>query len=127
MENNDVQPPEVPLPPKVNGAPDLVELAKKALTPPPIPAVGAETPSATAPSKKIDEADRLAIENIYLQMQNLQQRLQIIEYQKNETAMAMKDLQVMMETKRAELSKKYGVDLGPKSIDRNGNILSTKA
>ncbi len=125
MENAENTTPsaEVPLP-SANGVSSILEQAKKALTPPVIPQVGQE--AAPAPARRIDEADRLAIENIYLRMQVLQQRLLILDHQKNETALAMKELQGEMETKRKELSTKYGVEINQKSIDKNGFIVGAK-
>ena len=133
MSNDDVvRQPAVQLPPKVNGAPDLLRLAQAALTPPPMPEVlaapGREiSPPVAPPGQKIDEADRLAIENIFLRMQNSQLQLQNLEHKKNEVVMGMKELQTMMEAKREELSKKYGVVIGPKSLAPDGTIITPKA
>jgi hypothetical protein len=131
MENGEKQP-TVELPPQINGASDLLALAKQALQPP--PGVGSlvqgkmEIAPPVAPAgQRIDEADRLALENIFLQMQNRQQLLQILDHQKNEVVMQMKDLQMQMEARRAELSKKYGVPIGPKSIDKNGILVAPAA
>lgn len=72
--------------------------------------------------QKLDEADRLRIENIYLKLMHLQSQVQILDLQKASVAGQMKELQAQMEKERQALSVKYGLDINPTTVKPDGTI-----
>lgn len=79
-------------------------------------------PAVTPPGKRLEEAERLKIENMFLRMQNMQLQLQNLDTAKQQLITDMRGVQTDMENYRAELSKKYGVDIGRTTVDTQGNI-----
>jgi hypothetical protein len=71
----------------------------------------------------MEEADRLLIENFYLKLQNLQLQGQGLDRQKEDLIEDIKKTQQKMVEGLANLSKKYGVTLSQRSIDRDGRIM----
>lgn len=82
-------------------------------------------PTAEEPPKKLTDAERLDIENTYLKMQNLQLQVQNLDIMKGGLVDQMRELQKEMETKRAALSTKYGVDISRTTVGPDGTIRTT--
>jgi len=79
-------------------------------------------PPIAPPGQKLEEAERLAIENSYLKMQNMQLQMQNIDQAKQQLITDMRAEQAKMEAFRAKLSEKYNVDISRTTVDAEGNI-----
>jgi hypothetical protein len=77
---------------------------------------------APAPATKLDEADRLAVENIYLKLQNLKLSIDLLDVQKKDAGMQMLKLQDDMRKKQAELSAKYGMPIEAATVSPDGTL-----
>lgn len=71
----------------------------------------------------MEELDRVTMENHYLKLQNAQLQIQNIEGQKGDLINQIKSLQVRFEEFRKGLEKKYGMPVGPASIDKTGKLV----
>lgn len=72
---------------------------------------------------KLEEVDRLAIENIFLKMQVAQGQVEKCDQTKAQVVATMQQLQAEMQTKKTELAAKYGVDIGRTNILADGTIV----
>src|ERR1700677_2935310 len=82
-----------------------------------------------APELRLDEADRLAVENIFLKLQNLNLQVEkmdriVAEAQSQKANMVaqMKQLQDDIKKKRDELSAKYGTPIEASTVTADGFI-----
>lgn len=82
----------------------------------------AEAVAPPAPPSKLDEADRLAVENIYLKLQNLKLQIDLLDSQKKDAGMQMLKLQDDMRKKQAELSVKYGMSIEQTTVMPDGTL-----
>lgn len=80
-----------------------------------------EPPTAAAPTK-LEEADRLGVENIYLRLTNLKLQIDLLDSQKKEAGMQMLRLQDEMRKKQVELSAKYGMSIEPTTVNPDGTL-----
>jgi hypothetical protein len=83
---------------------------------------------------KLDEADRLAVENIYLKLQYLKGQVDLcdsqkmlLEMQKKDVGQQMLALQEQMKKKRDELTLKYGTPIDAASVLPDGTIRTKPA
>lgn len=90
---------------------------------------GTPAPAAAAAPTKLEEADRLAVENIYLRLQHLKGQVDLcdaqkmlLEMQKKDAGQQMLQLQEQMKKKRDELSVKYGTPIDATSVSADGTI-----
>ena len=79
-------------------------------------------PPIAPPGQRLEEAERLKIENSYLKLQNMQLQMQNLDQAKQRLIDGMRAEQAEMESFRASLSKKYGIDINRDSIDASGNF-----
>jgi hypothetical protein len=79
-------------------------------------------PAAPPPPTKLAEEDRLAVENIYLKLQNLKLNIDMLDMQKKDAGMQMLQLQDAMRKKQAELSVKYGMPIESTTVMPDGTL-----
>jgi hypothetical protein len=83
-------------------------------------------PGVPKPPTKVDEMDRLRVENAALKLATAQAQGELIAIEFNKCregiAKYTKDLIVM----RGEMSKKYGVDFSKHAINQDGTIVASK-
>jgi hypothetical protein len=80
-------------------------------------------PAITPPGQQLTEAERLGIENIYLQMRNCQLQVEQCDALKEKIIGQMRQLQTDMEEKRRMLSEKYAVDITSATVTPTGVII----
>jgi hypothetical protein len=89
----------------------------------------AALPGGTPAPAKIDEADRLAVENIFLKLQYLKSQVELcdsqkmlLEMQKKDVGQQMLQLQDQLNKLRSGLSAKYGMTIDATSVSADGTI-----
>lgn len=79
-------------------------------------------PAIVPPGQKLEDAERLQVENLYLKMVNCQLRVQALDRQKEDTVNEMRSIQQQLDEYRKGLSAKYGVDISRGSVTPDGYI-----
>ena len=71
---------------------------------------------------KVDEADLLRVENVFLKAQNLESQIRMLDAQKLQLIEQLKGLQKDMLEKKKALGEKYNIDMDKVDIDPEGNV-----
>jgi hypothetical protein len=71
----------------------------------------------------IDEADRLALDNFHLKMQNLQLQAQLAERTREDIMADTQSTAKGFSELRKKLDAKYGIPITPSSVDKTGKLL----
>lgn len=73
--------------------------------------------------RKISEEDRLAVENLYLRIENLALQQKLLQADLTKSGEMIKEAQQKLVAKSQEFQKKYGIKLGRDKISTDGTIL----